>query len=137
MGKYDILYKYIDVFSNDTFGEWFIDKKTDGSAEHPIQMPYVMYSKTVDDFIEDVYLCWEGSGLPMYYHILKEYNIEWNSDSMRSVCVSTLPSEAILALLLGAVRAERFCDGALLGFLKDGSIQKWLLELKRKEETEQ
>lgn len=35
-----------------------------------------------------------------------------------------------MALITGAVRAERFCDGALLGFFKDGSIRKWLERLK-------
>ena len=35
-----------------------------------------------------------------------------------------------MALLLGAVRAERFCDGALLGFFEDGSIRRWLLRLR-------
>ena len=34
MGKYDILFKYIDLFSDDTFGEWFFDKENDGSITH-------------------------------------------------------------------------------------------------------
>ncbi len=36
----------------------------------------------------------------------------------------------VMALLLGAVRTERFCDGALLGFFQKGSIQRWLERLK-------
>lgn len=35
-----------------------------------------------------------------------------------------------MALLLGAVRAERFCDGALLDFFEDGSVKRWLLRLR-------
>ena len=35
-----------------------------------------------------------------------------------------------MALLLEAVRAERFCDGALLGFFEDGSVKRWLLRLR-------
>jgi len=31
---------------------------------------------------------------------------------------------------LGAIRAERFCDGALLSFLKDGYLTAWLKRLK-------
>ena len=38
-----------------------------------------------------------------------------------------------MALLIGAVRAEKFCDGALLDFLKQGCIRNWLLELKTRE----
>ena len=134
MGKYDILFKYIDLFSNDTFGEWFFDKENDGSIAHPIQMPYVMYTQAVDDFVSDVHLCWEKSGLKDYIHILNSHGIEWGSESMSNADINNLPSEAILALLLGAARAERFCDGALLDFLKSGSVQKWLHELKNRDE---
>lgn len=133
MGKYDILFKYIDLFSNDTFGEWFFDKENDGSITHPIQMPYVMYTQAVDDFVSDVHLCWEKSGLKDYIHILNSHGIEWGSESMSNADINNLPSEAILALLLGATRAERFCDGALLDFLKSGRIIKWLQELKKKD----
>lgn len=133
MGKYDILFKYIDLFSNDTFGEWFFDRENDGSIAHPIQMPYVMYTQAVDDFVSDVHLCWEKSGLKDYIHILNSHGIEWGSESMSNADINNLPSEAILALLLGAARAERFCDGALLDFLKSGSVQKWLHELKNRD----
>ena len=133
MGKYDILFKYIDLFSNDTFGEWFFDRENDGSIAHPIQMPYVMYTQAVDDFVSDVHLCWEKSGLKDYIHILNSHGIEWGSESMSNADINNLPSEAILALLLGAARAERFCDGALLDFLKSGRIIKWLQELKKKD----
>ena len=134
MGKYDILFKYIDLFSNDTFGEWFFDKENDGSIAHPIQMPCVMYTQAVDDFVSDVHLCWEKSGLKDYIHILNSHGIEWGSESMSNADINNLPSEVILALLLGAARAERFCDGALLDFLKSGSVQKWLHELKNRDE---
>lgn len=35
-----------------------------------------------------------------------------------------------MALIIGAIRAERFCNGALLGSFEDGSIRKWLERLK-------
>lgn len=34
-----------------------------------------------------------------------------------------------MSLLLGAIRAERFCDGTLNAFLKTGCIDKWLSRL--------
>ena len=49
---------------------------------------------------------------------------------MSEADVSKLDAQCVMALIVGAVRAERFCDGALLGFFKDGSIQKWLTRLK-------
>ena len=38
--------------------------------------------------------------------------------------------QCVMALIVGAVRAERFCDGALLTFFTDGSIRRWLERLK-------
>lgn len=49
---------------------------------------------------------------------------------MDSVDVADKEGICVMALLLGAVRAERFCDGAMLGFFKRGIIQRWLERLK-------
>ena len=49
---------------------------------------------------------------------------------MSGADVSDFGGRTVMALLPGAVRAERFCDGALLGFLEDGSIIRWLLRLR-------
>ena len=49
---------------------------------------------------------------------------------MSEADVSSLHTQCVMALIMGAVRAERFCDGALLGFFKDGSIRRWLERLK-------
>ena len=136
MSKYDDLIKYSDLFADDDIGEWFIDTENDGSREHPIQMPYVTYTKLVVQFIHDVHDCAEQIGVNNYIDILKRHGIDWRKKSMNSAEVTNLPSDVICALLLGAVRAERFCDGALLGFFKNGSIQRWLKELKNKVEGE-
>ena len=41
-----------------------------------------------------------------------------------------LDAKTVLALLNGAIRADRFCEGALLDFMKSGAIQRWLVRLK-------
>ena len=51
-------------------------------------------------------------------------------DSMSGAIVEDLDARCVCALLVGAVRAERFCDGALLSFFKDGSVCCWLNRLK-------
>lgn len=52
---------------------------------------------------------------------------------MNGANLDALDGKTIMALLMGAVRAERFCDGALLGYFKDGAITK---RLKRLEEID-
>ena len=72
--------------------------------------------------------------LTHYGKILESNGIEWGSKSMSAADVSKADVICVLALLVGAIRAERFCDGALLGFFKDGSIRKWLERLKEIDE---
>ena len=45
----------IDKIKDDSIGEWIIDKKNDGTIEHPIQMPFVIYSMIVRLFEQAVY----------------------------------------------------------------------------------
>ena len=129
--KFELLTKYIMQIEEDSHGEWIIDKEGDGTPENPYHFPFVHYSKLIHEFEEDVYAFCEAH--PEYDHYnygktLEDNGMKWGS-SLSSVDVSKLDAKAIIAMIVGAIRAERFCDGALLGFLKDGSILKWLKRL--------
>lgn len=133
MNKFENLIRYLTMMKDDNIGTWIIDRENDGTPEHPIQMPFVNYSEMVHHFIEDVYDFNENHKdfeLTRYGEILEKNGLEWGSKSMSEADVSTLDGQCVMALIMGAVRAERFCDGALLGFFKDGSIKKWLERLK-------
>ena len=130
--KFGILTKYIRVIQADSIGEWVIDKENDGTPERPIHMPFVGYSEMVDNFIDDVYSFDESNKdmeLTRYGDILKDNGLEWGTESMKNADVSNLNAECVLALIMGAVRAERFCDGALLDLFKSGCVLKWLERL--------
>ncbi len=136
MSKFDILTKYIPIIQSDIVGEWVIDKENDGTPEHPIQMPFVAYSEMVHNFINDVYTFEERNKdmeLTRYGDILKDNGLEWSTESMKNADVSDLNVQCVLALIMGAIRAERFCDGALLYFFTSGSMLKWLERLKSTE----
>lgn len=133
MNRFDSLIKYLPLLEDDNFGTWIIDRENDGTPENPIQMPFVNYSEMVHHFIEDIYTFVdenEDFELNHYYSILEKNGLEWGSKSMSEADASILDEKCIMAMIVGAVRAERFCDGALLGFFKDGSIRKWLERLK-------
>lgn len=137
MMTYTTLTGYLSAIENDNFGEWIIDRKNKGTLENPIQMPYITYSNMVDRFIEDVYDFVSKHPeyeLNRYYDILETNNIKWEKESMQNTDVSSLDGKCVVALLAGIVRAERFCDGVLLSFLKSGVIKKWLLRLKEIDE---
>ena len=48
---------------------------------------------------------------------------------MSEADASILDGKTIVALLIGAVQAEKFCDGTFLGLLKQGCIIRWLGKL--------
>ena len=137
MMTYTTLTGYLSAIENDNFGEWIIDRKNKGTLENPIQMHYITYSNMVDHFIEDVYdfvYKHPEYELNRYYDILETNNIKWEKESMQNTDVSSLDGKCVVALLVGTVRAERFCDGVLLSFFKSGVIKKWLLRLKEIDE---
>lgn len=134
LNKFKVLTKYIGKISDaESFGEWFIDHENDGTTEHPIQMPYVNFNELVNLFVDEFYEFSNSNleyQLTNYDSILESNGLKWSVVSMRNANVDSLDAQCILALIMGAIRAERFCDGALLGFFKDGFIVKWLKRLK-------
>lgn len=134
---YEKLTSLLEDIKTDSIGEWIVDKENDGSPEHPIHFPFVTYSECVNRFEHEVYAFEEANpeyGLHRYGEILKSHGIEWGSRTMKMADVSKLSGRTVMALLMGAVRAERFCDGALKVFFEDGDIEKWLTRLKEIDE---
>ena len=128
----------IHKIKDDSIGEWIVDKENDGTPEHPIQMPFVVYSRVVRQFERVVYNFEEEHPefeLNRYGSILERYDIKWETQSMSTVDVSKMDGQGVMALIMAAVRAERFCDGALKEFFENGSIEKWLCRLKEIEES--
>ena len=138
MKKYSALTKYINLLKNDNAGEWICDKENDGSSERPIHVPFVSYSIAVNNLADDIYKFAKESNeiVPSKYaEILQANGIEWNSDSMIKADASVLDAQCILALLIASLRAERFCDGALLGFIESGAVTRWLKRLQELDEA--
>ena len=128
---------YITKLQGNQYGKWIIDKENDGSYQHPIHIPYVQYKKVVLDFMSDVYGFIEDHkdiNLYKYDDILKEagFNQEMSENE---IDVSNLNAQTVMAFIVKCVRAEKFCDGALLSSLKDGFIERLLNRLKEYDEN--
>lgn len=124
----DELTKFIPLLQNDKFGEWVIDKKNDGTPDHPIQWPYVKHTPVVFEFIYTVHKFVEDnqdSGLYNYLEILEENDIK----NFLQVDINSLNKQCVLAIIVYCVRQDRFCDGLLLRSLNDGIILKCLERL--------
>ena len=106
--KYENITKYLEEIEKDNFGTWIIDKKSAGTLDDPIQMPFVNYTEFVHNFIEDVYRFIDSNkemGLTNYGEILNENGIEWDFESMKNVDVSVLNAKCVLALIVGESNA--------------------------------
>lgn len=110
-------------------GEWIADHENDGTKEHPLQFPFVVYAEAVTKLEDNIYAFEKEHpelSLGKYSAILEEQGVKWG---MRSADVSAFTGRQVAALLLGAVRAEHFCDGALKEFVENGSVKRWLERL--------
>ena len=137
MYRFEKLTKYIPLLNQTEIGNWVIDTENDGTIEHPIQFPFVAYSSLVSNFIDDVSGFVEDNPelhLNRYPDILEESGLEWSTQSMSGAIAEDLDAKVVCALIVGAVRAERFCDGALLTFFTNCSIMRWLHRLQEIEE---
>ena len=65
------------------------------------------------------------------YDVLEKNGLAWDSIIMQKADIVNASGQLVMALIVGAIRAERFCDGALLGFLENGCVVKWLERLKQ------
>lgn len=103
-----------------------------------MHLPFVSYSITVDKLTDDIYKFAKESDeivLSKYADILNANGIKWGYDSMIQADASEIDAQCILALLIASLRAERFCDGALLGFIKSGAVIRWLKRLQELDEA--
>lgn len=124
---YEKLTALLPALQSDNYGKWIIDRENDGTPEHPIQFSFMDYGEVVGKLEEEIYYFEQDHpdfGLNRYGEILKKNEIELGSESMKNVDVSKFDGKVVMAILMGAVRADCFCDGTLLGFCKNGSSIK-------------
>ena len=72
--------------------------------------------------------------LVRYQDILKQNGLEWSVESMQRADVSKLNGQCVMALLVGAYRADYMTggweDGPWTELFESGCIKQWLLRLK-------
>ena len=114
------------------YGTLIVDSESKGTMDDPIRMPFVDYSPAVIELEKAVYAFkaeHPDFELTKYEEILSSNGLEWSRRSMSEADVSDADGKFVMALLMGAIRAERFSEGTLLGFCEDGSVLRWLKRL--------
>ena len=92
------------------------------------------YVPAVYDFIADVREFALSSGYARYEEILREHGVDNRADKIATHDPASLHTDAIVALIVFATRAERFKEGYLEPLLVDGTVKNWLLELKKRDD---
>ena len=130
---YESLTQLIPKLTEGEYAAWIKDNKSKGTMDDPIYMPFVDYSPAVIELMKAVYAFKDEHPdfeLTKYEEILNSNRLEWSWESMSEADVSNADGRLVMALLLGAIRADRFSEGTLLGFLEEGSVLRWLKRLK-------
>jgi len=70
-------------------------------------------------------------GLNQYYDIMEAAGIMPNRNPMSYRDISSLDGRTTVALIVWAMRADRFSPGSMMKFCKDGSIVRCLRRLKQ------
>jgi ADP-ribosylglycohydrolase len=123
---------YLDERLRAIFDEWeaFLGE---GPEQFHVLTKYIGRIEAETAFFDEFYQFNESHPqyqMNNYHETFAQHGLTWDADSMRRADVSQLAAKVVLALLMGAVRADRINEGALRGFFRDGSIRKWLTRLK-------
>lgn len=128
IGKFHLLTKYIVKFEEMvSFGRWITDERE--LKDKPEQIPFVLYDDLVEMFIEEFHHFAEHHleyKLTNYHSIIKNNGLNLEKESLEKAPLETLDEQCVLALLMGAIRADRFKEGTLFEFFNEGFIVKWL-----------
>ncbi len=124
-GMYERLTAFIPAVKKGFYGEWL--------GGHDDILPFVLYSWDIRTLAEKIF-CFADDhreeGYGDFSRILYGNGIVWSSEGMKKADVSALDGKTVFALLLGAVRAERYRDGALMDFCESGCVLRWLERLR-------
>ena len=85
------------------------------------------FTKDVNAFVKKK----EKLGLINYWDVIQKHGIDFRIESLMKLDVSEMDAKPVLALIVAAVREERTCDGAYLGYFEKGLVMKWLERLRQ------
>ena len=130
---YEPLTELMAELSEGEYGTLIVDSESKENMDDPISMHFVGHSPAVNKLEKAIYAFVKEHPeyeLTKYEEILKANGLEWSSHSMGEADVSYADGKLVMALLMGALRADRFSEGTFLGFCEDGSVVRWLKRLK-------
>lgn len=136
--QFESVTKFIPALEKDFYGDWKSLEGGNGSAERPLIMPHVSFSPTVYELFSELSRVAENH--PEYAfkdyrnYLYKRGYISTKAgtfpvDELKAVTTERMNVEDVFVMLTAVQRADRFCEGVLLDFFRDGTIIRWLKRL--------
>lgn len=129
---YEALTAFIPFMESGNFGDWS-ERAGDGTPENPYVMCHIDYDEQIIRLNHTLYeFEKEHTELDLFNfpEILEKSGINCSGDSMVTMDVSSLDGRTILAMMRLVFSMERFSDGTVLEFCKNGCFLRWLQRLK-------
>lgn len=79
----------------------------------------------------------EEHGLANYAKILEQRGLAWKSEIMRRADITELEETAVLALVMGLLRADHFSQGIFEEWCGEGVVDQWLIRLQQIDDQRQ
>ena len=118
---YESLTCLIPALQNGQAGEWIIDRKNDGTKEHPIQFPFVSYGDAACKLIEEIHRFAEKHPefeLNQYQTILEKKRNEQGCDSVWEMDVNQLTGKLSRRFCLALCGRNDFAKEFCCAFVK-------------------
>lgn len=125
--KYQILTQFLPYFAEgQSGGEWRGGKQADGQ----VIMPYVAYDEKIGEFIQEFS---RGELADRDYGEKMDARGWWDEVAMDSA-IAEMSAEDVGTCITAIWRRERFSEGTILRFIKNGILAKLLARLKELDE---
>lgn len=125
--KYQNLTQFLPYFAGgQSGGEWRGGKQADGQ----VIMPYVAYDEKIEEFFEE----FSRSELADRDYGEKMDARGWWEESAMNAAIAEMSAEDVGTCITAIWRRDRFSEGTILRFIKNGILAKLLARLKELDE---
>ena len=125
--KYQNLTQFLPYFAGgQSGGEWRGGKQADGQ----VIMPYVAYNEKIGEFIQK----FSRSELADREYGEKMDARGWWDESAMNAAIAEMSAEDVGTCITAIWRRDRFSEGTILRFIKNGILAKLLARLKEPDE---
>ena len=126
--KYQNLTQFLPYFAGgQSGGEWRGGKQADGQ----VIMPYVAYNEKIGEFIQK----FSRSELADREYGEKMDARGWWDESAMNAAIAGMSAEDVGTCITAIWRRDRFSEGTILRFIKNGILAKLLARLKELDEA--